>query len=47
MLSRPAPAPPRALPFFPLLPHLLLLPFAALLALVSARWSPLLALDRS
>ncbi|MEU7257075.1 phosphatase PAP2 family protein [Streptomyces rimosus] len=47
MLSRPAPAPPRALPFSPLLPLLLLLPFAALLALVAARWSPLLALDRS
>ncbi|KOT86623.1 membrane protein, partial [Streptomyces sp. NRRL F-5755] len=31
----------------PLLPLLLLLPFAALLALVAARWSPLLALDRS
>ncbi|KAA6223106.1 phosphatase PAP2 family protein [Streptomyces albofaciens JCM 4342] len=49
MPSRPSPAPLRPAPssvLLPLLP-LLLLPFTVLLALVAARWSPLLALDRS
>ncbi|MFH8405614.1 phosphatase PAP2 family protein [Streptomyces sp. NPDC018019] len=49
MSPRPSPAPHRSRPlaFSALLPLLLFLPFTVLLALIAARWSPLLALDRS